>query len=184
MRRKSRLIISIIIFILVAILVGMGLWAVLGGDISIGGDIYFSSTDLEVTIKGRLYGHKKSAMTKEDAEILPGATWTASTAQDGIANSLDWTDLQLNFADKNSPIIIEVEIANNHYEESVIVGVSDKTETEDKNFTVDISNYGTIQKNTITPGETITYLIVLRIVNIAWEVDGKLDIIFSLSNIV
>lgn len=186
MRRKMRLVVSIIIFMLVGILVGLGMWAVLGGDIGIGGDIYFSSEALEMTINGKLFGHRRDCMTEDTAEILKGVTWTKETIQDGIENELDWTGLNLTFADKNTPITIKVEIRNNSDLQTgakIGVGVSNKTDTKDKNFTVDITNYGTNIKDEIKPGETITYLIVLNIVNYVEKVDGELNVIFSFSSI-
>ncbi len=182
MRRKTRLITSIICMVLVAILVVFGIWAVVGGDIGIGGDISFEAPDLEVTIAGHMYGHDKDHMTEENAEELPGAEFGKNTANDGVENNLDWTGLDLQFADKNTNIIIQVYITNNHQEKAVLVGISDKSETEGKNFSVTIESSGTATKDVISVGETINYTITLKIIDKGLKVDGKLNIIFSLTN--
>ncbi len=182
MRRKTRLITSIICMILVAILVVFGIWAVVGGDIGIGGDISFEAQELEVTISGYMYGHDEEHMTEENAEQLPGKEFNQNTVGDGVDNNLDWTGLDLVFVDKNVDIIIEVFITNNHPEKAVRVSPNDKSETEGKNFSVTIDCSGTATKDIISVGETINYTITLKILDKGMKVDGILDIIFSLTN--
>lgn len=182
MRRKTKLITSIVFMVLVAILTALGIWAVVGGDIDIGGDISFEAPDLEVSISGYMYGHDENHMTEEDAEQLPGAEFTKNTIADGVENNLDWTGLDLVFVDKNVDIIIEIFIRNNHTEKAVLVGVNDKSETEDKNFSVTIDCSGTATKDVISVGETINYTITLKVLDKDLKVDGLLDIIFSLTN--
>ncbi|MBO5022354.1 MAG: hypothetical protein J6C53_02620 [Clostridia bacterium] len=182
MRRKTKLITSIVFMVLVAILTALGIWAVVGGDIGIGGDISFEAQELEVTISGYMYGHDKNHMTEENAEQLPGDEFGKQDDSEIVKNSLDWTGLDLVFVDKNVDIIIEVFITNNHLDKAVRVSPSDKSQTEGKNFSVTIDCSGTATKDIISVGETINYTITLKILDKGMKVDGILDIIFSLTN--
>lgn len=179
MNRKGKLAISIVAMVLVAFFVGWGIWSVFQ-DIGIGVDVSFSGENMSATITGKMYGHDKDHMTSDTAEILDGATWTDGIAED--SHSLDWSNLDLNFADKFTDIVIVVSITNGNEEAPINVAVENKTETEGKNFTVAIDQSGTSTQDLIGVGETIEYTITLKIVNPNLRVDGTLDVIFSLVN--
>lgn len=179
MNRKGKLTISIIAMVLVAFFVGWGIWSVFQ-DIGIGVDVSFSGENMTATITGKMYGHNKDHMTSDTAEQLDGATWTDGVAED--THFLDWSNLELNFTDAFSDIIIQIFIYNGNAETPINISVENKTETEGKNFTVAIDQSGTSTQDLIGVGETIEYTITLKIVNPNLRVDGTLDVIFSLVN--
>ena len=182
MRRKWRLIISIIVMVLIF---GLMIFATVGAltNVGLGGDIVISGENLEVTITGKIYGHKQNNMTEDTAEEIGTATWDINTPTEDGGNSLDWSDLPLNFVDKDEAIVIIIDIKNNHLTNSVLLGVENKSEVEGKNFTVDIAKSETLDPNQIAVGESVRYTITLKITDSSKKVEGKLNLIFSLTNI-
>ncbi len=181
MRRKRKLIFSIIAAIIILILMGFGIWGAMA-NIGIGGDITFDAEALEVSISGKMYGHNKDNLTEETAENLPGATWTKEMAENGEDYYLDWSGLNLWFADKDNPIVIEIYITNNHDDSDIVVAIENNTITEGKNFTFTLTTSGTAQNGIIGVGETLKCLITMSIVDANFAVSGNIDLNFSLAS--
>lgn len=182
MRRKSRLIMLIISLVLILALMSIAIWAAVGADIGVGGDINIEAPDLNVKITGKMYGHHKDHMTEENAEELPGADWGVTTLEDGEENNLTWDNLDLIFVDKYTDIVIELSITNRHEEKAIVVGVDNKTDTEGKNFTLTIESSGTSTQDVISVGETIIYKMTFKIIDEKVSASGNFDITYSLSN--
>lgn len=179
MKKTGRLIISIAAAVIIIILMGFGIYAAVA-DIGIGGDISINANDLQVTIAGRIYGHNRNFMTADSAEELEGATWNSATDPDGIENNVNWNDLDLNFVSKTVDIVIEIDITNNHTEKAVLVDYRDLSPTTNKNFTVTISSSS--GENIVAVGETVTFSVTLKLIDVSEEASGSLSVLFSLKS--
>lgn len=179
MNKTHKLIISILAMIIVIILMGFGIWAVLA-DIGIGSDITFEIGRINADISGKVYGHHKDHLTQDQAEQLPGGSWT----QQSENPELDWSGLNLTFADKDMPIVIEVNITNTHQTQDLSVVIENKTNTNGKNFSLTMEVFGEQSEGVIGTGETARYVFTLRVLDANKSVSGNLELIFRINNII
>jgi len=181
MNKKAKLTIKIASLVLILALFVIAIVAIASGHFDIGGDINITAPDIEAKITGKIYGHHKDHMTEDVAENLTGADWKAEDF-DGEENTLDWDNLNLNFVNKETDIVIVISITNNG-EKELYVTVDNKTQTEDKNFTLTIQGSGTATENVVTKGETIVYTMTFHILDANKSVSGTFDVDYNISTI-
>lgn len=117
MKLKMKLTSVIFALLLAVSLLIVGVFALNQGTINFKGQISFVAKDVYVKVTGKITGVEGGDIT------LPELNYSASTKEEDANNTTDWTNKDLKFLDKNTPIKIEITIENLSNERSVYVDI-------------------------------------------------------------
>lgn len=158
MKLRTKLATLIAAFVLVAALTVVGVLAVQSATVNLGGTVNFVANDIIATVSASVTG------TSDDTTAnaaLTDITFTAATTE----ATAGWSNLNWNFANKNTNIVLTITVTNNSTERALTSTLTNPTLAANTNVTVTPDSKTTAQtvaKNTGT-ANSVQYVITFSI---------------------
>ncbi len=179
MTLKTKLILCIVAFIMIASLMLVGIFATQTITMQMGGSVSFNANSVYAKVTGSIKG------SQENSTETPLTEFTIEYDDETVIMPSDWTNMGLTFDEKATDIVVEMTIENLATDRGIEISLNDNSTTT--NYQVNKTAGGTsvsgkTDTRTINGGEIVTYTFTLHVQSQNNPASGQFLINCTLNN--